>query len=114
MLKTIQADCETIKEAVEHIQDMLGRMKLPQKVDVAAQLRPILHKIEAIDTSIKDEIKKERKHSAGVVLGELFKAHLAYIPTTILNQQLLLKKDPKVYAKYLETNDVGRITFESK
>jgi predicted phage-related endonuclease len=108
----VQIDLADLTSAVESLQMMLGGMTQATKVDVAARLRSLSKTAELIDAMIKEELKTALKGKPGVVVGELFKANIAYVPTTRLNQKKLELEQPKIYAKYLESKDQARVTFD--
>lgn len=112
MNNTTRTDLADIVAAMESLAEQIDNLPLKAKIDVAARLRPVEKAVKKIDEAVKDEIKKSLKHKAGVLTGELFKAVLSLIPTERLNQQKLQVEQPRVYAKYLETNDQERVTFE--
>jgi len=105
-------DLADIQDAIESLHKNLGKLPLKAKVDVAARLRAVVKTATAMDEMVKAEIKASLKDKPGFVAGEIFKAALALIPTTRLNQKALELDYPKIYAKYLETKDQARITFE--
>ncbi len=112
MKSQVKVDLEDLLSAMESLQMMLGGMPQAVKVDVAARLRSLVKTADLIDAMIKEELKSQLKGKPGVVVGELFKANVAYVATTRLNQKKLELEQPKVYAKYLETKDQARVTFE--
>ncbi len=114
MKSQVNLDLEDLLSAIESLQTMLGGMPQAVKVDVAARLRSLSKTIELMDTMIKEDLKVSLKGKPGTVVGETFKANIAYIPTTRLNQKALEMDYPKVYAKYLETKDQARVTFEAR
>lgn len=113
MLKAAKTDLSDICDALESLHKaVLPRLTREEKVDVAARLRSAAKTVEAIDKSIKEEIKGWRKGKEGEVKGELFKAILTLVPTTRLNQELLKEQHPDVYEECKETKDQTRISFE--
>ncbi len=107
-------DLADIVDAIESLAKNLAKLPLKAKVDVAARLKAVVKTASAIDEAVKVDIKAALKGKEGVVPGELFKAAMALIPTTRLNQKALEVDYPKVYAKYLETKEQSRITFETR
>lgn len=114
MIVSVKHDLEDVSDAMEHLKAQLPRLTREESVDVAARVRAIAKTAEEIDKAIKAVIKTWRKGKEGTVLGEVFKAVLKLIPTTRFNSKALEAAEPKVYAKYLETDDVTRITFEAR
>jgi hypothetical protein len=114
MNKLVKLDLIDLQTAMEDLITQLPNMTMKTKIDVAARLRSVVKSCEAVDKAIKDEIKVIRHNEPGVVVGDLFKATLAMIPTTRLDQQKLQVDYPKAYAKCLETKEQARITFEAR
>jgi predicted phage-related endonuclease len=112
MNTSTKTDLEDIALMMESLAKQLPKLTLATKVDMAARLRGVAKAVKAIDDSIKDEIKAKRNGRVGVVAGDLFKAVLSLIPTTRLDQKKLEIEQPKIYAKYLKTDNQTRITFE--
>jgi predicted phage-related endonuclease len=112
MNDAVKTDLADLVDAIESLQKQLSKMPQAVKVDVAAKLRSLTKTADLIDKMIKEELKTALKDKPGVIVGELFKANIAYIATTRLNQEKLKEAYPKVYAKYLETKDQARVTFE--
>ena len=111
MNDAVKTDLADLQDAVESLQKQLHKMPQAVKVDVAARLRSLAKTVEAIDASIKEQLKAVLKDKPGTIVGEMFKAEVAYVATTRLNQKKLEAENPKVYAKYLETKDQARVTF---
>ena|SRR5438045_5957185 len=101
-------------DCIEHLLKKLPNLTLQEQVDVAARVKAVAKNAAAIDEFVKVEIKARRKGKAGTVVGEIFKAVLSLVPTTRLNQKKFEVEEPTIYARYLETNDVTRITFEAR
>lgn len=105
-------DLDDMTDAMESLQKQLHKMTQEVKVDVAARLRSLTKTAEVIDAFIKEDLKSSLKGKPGTVVGEMFRANVAYVATTRLNQKKLELEQPKTYAKYLETKDQARVTFE--
>lgn len=99
---------------MEHIVRQLGTLTLKQKIDVGAHVRSLLKLCEAVDGSIKAEIKIKLKNKGGVVTGETFKAILAYHPEARLDVTALKEKKPTIYKQFLKNGDVGVIKYEAR
>ncbi len=112
MNTAVKTDLADLQDAIESLQKQLDKMPQAVKVDVAARLRSLVKTADLIDAIVKEELKTQLKGKPGVVVGELFKANVAYVATTRLNQKKLELEQPKVYAKYLETKDQARVSFE--
>src|ERR1700677_5087082 len=108
----VTVDLEDLQFSMESLLKQLPKLPLKQKIDVAARLKAIEKAVKSIDEQVKEEIKTRLRHKDGSIPGELFKANLALIPTMRLNQKALQIEQPKVYAKYQESTDQERITFE--
>lgn len=106
------SDLTDLLACVESLQKDLPKMTLKTKVDVAARLNAVNKSIEKIVEAVKDDVYKQRKGKEGMVIGELFKAVLKFIPMTRLNQKKLEVEDTTTWNKYRETKDESRITFE--
>ena len=107
-------DLEDLQSVMEALQKRLSKMDLATKVDVAARLRGASKTIELIDSMIKEDIKKQRKGQPGAVLGEVFKANLALVETTRLDQKALKEDEPAIYQQYLKIEEQARVTFEPR
>ena len=112
MNDAVKTDLADILDAMESLQKQLSKMPQAVKVDVAARLRAVSKTADLIDTMIKEELKTALKGKPGVVVGEMFRASVAYVATTRLNQKKLEVEQPKIYAKYLESKDQARVTFD--
>jgi hypothetical protein len=112
MNDAVKTDLADLQDAMESLQKQFFRMPQAVKVDVAARLRALVKTADLIDAMAKEDMKTALKGKPGVVVGEMFRANVAYVPTTRLNQKKLEAENPKVYAKYLETKDQARVTFE--
>lgn len=114
MNEATKMDLEDLQVLLEQLHKRLPKMPLATRVDVAARLRALSKTAEVIDKDVKEEIKAKLNSKPGTVPGELFKANLAYVPTTRLNQQKFKAEYPKIYDRFLETTGVARVTFEVK
>ncbi len=107
-------DLEDLQSVMEALQKRLGKLDLTTKVDVAARLRAAAKTIEAIDTAIKEDIKGRLHGKTGTVLGEVFKASVAMIQCTRLDQKALKEDEPAIYEQYQKTGEQARVTFEAR
>jgi hypothetical protein len=114
MKKSIKEALEDASAVMEEIKGKLPTMTLQEKVDVAARLKGVAKHAEAIDKAVKEDIKAKLKSKPGTVLGEVFKAILALVPTDRLNQKALKEEEPEIVARFTETEDQQRITFEPR
>lgn len=112
MNEAIKIDLADMLDAVEHLSKQLPGMAMKAKVDVAARIKAIAKTIEAMDKSIKEDIKSKLGEKDGEVVGEIFKAKLAYNPVTRFDTKAFKEEKPKVYDAFCNTNDEGRVTFE--
>lgn len=114
MNKLTKSDLEDIALIFEELVQRVPVMKREDKVDVAARLRAVSKHIAAIDTMVKDEIKKARKGKEGFVNGEVFKAKLSLVLVNRLDQKALKEGNPEVYDEYTKESEDQRITFEPR
>ena len=114
MNKALERDMMDASDATEHLLKRLPEMSMDEKIDVAARLRAIAKNCESIDKLIKDEITQKLKGKPGTVMGDVFKASLAMIPTTRFDQTAFKGAHPDLYDKWTVTKDQQRITFEPR
>src|SRR5258706_4475336 len=112
MNKTLERSVVEASDATELVLKRLADMPLDEQVDVAARLRGVVKNCASIDKAIKDNIKKKLKSKNGTVLGDLFKALLAYTDVTRFQTNAFKEAHPDLYEKWCETTSEGRITFE--
>lgn len=112
MNKATEIDLADAMDAIENLGKRFPAMSLQDQIDIAARLKGVAKTCKTIDDAVKDEIKAKRKGKEGYVIGVLFKAWMALIPTTRINQEKLELEYPKAYAACLETKPVTRISFE--
>ena len=114
MQKLVKTSLLEASDALEHLVKALPKMTREEQIDTAARLKAVAKHCEFIDDEVKKVIKNVRKGKEGHVLGELFKAHLAIVPTTRLDQKALKVEETEIYNKYLREDDQIRITFETR
>ena len=112
--KLTESDLEDVTFLLEDLLKRLPKLKLSQRIDIAARLRTAGKHIEAIDKSVKDEIKERRQGVEGIVNGERWRAHLTLISVNRLNQGKLKEEQPVIYAKYTEPKNDQRINWEPR
>ena len=114
MNKTLENDLVVASDATEHLIKRLPDLSLEDKVDIAARLRAVVKNIKAIDDSIKDDIKKKLRNKNGTVLGDVFKAQLAFNDVTRFKTTEFKTAHPELYEQWTETKPEGRILFEPR
>lgn len=114
MNKTLERDITDASDATEHLLKRLPECSMDEKVDICARLRAIAKNCETIDKLIKDDIKKKLRNKEGTVLGDIFKAALALVPTTRFDGPAFKEAHPDLYEKWSKTSDQQRITFEPR
>lgn len=107
-------DLEDLQSVMEALQKRYAKLDLKTKVDVAARLRAAVKTAEVIEAAVKDDIRAQLKGKPGSVSGEIFKANMAMIQCTRLNQSLLKEEWPDLYKQYEDTKEHQRITFEPR
>lgn len=112
MNKATEIDLSDAADAIEAIGKRFSKLSLEAKIDVAARLKGVAKTCKTIDEAVKDEVKSKRRGREGYVLGEMWKAFMALIPTTRLDQQKLELDYPEAYAACLKKTTQERITFE--
>jgi hypothetical protein len=110
--KQTRVDLSTMTEIMEDFVTNLSKMKEPDKIDLAARLKPIAKACETIDKDVKKLVKEKRNGKEGSVLGVLFKAVLSKVPTHRFNQAAFKEDHPKYFEQYNEDVTDERITFE--
>lgn len=108
----IKASLSDLVLILEGLEAEVHEMSEAQAIDLAARLRPAAKHIEAIDKYVKGNIKEKLNHKDGSRLGNLFKAVLKLVPTERFDTAAFKEERPKMYASYVVTNDVERITFD--
>jgi len=114
MNKTINTDLVDASDITEHLIKRLPGMSLEDKIDVAARLRAVVKNCGIIDDVIKTEIKTKLKNKDGLVMGDMFKARLAFNPVSRLNQASLKEAHPDIVEEFTEIKPEGRVTFEPR
>src|ERR1700674_1944419 len=114
MMYAVSEGITAIAHRMELVVRDLPKITLKQKVDLGAQIRSLLKLCEAVDGSIKDDIKAKLHDADGVVNGYVFKAVLAYHPEQRVDINALREKNPRIYNKYLKASDVGVIRYEAR
>lgn len=112
MKPAMKKDLKLLSEILEDIVSGLADFNQKDLIDITARLKPIHKAANTVLEHTKDFVKKKRDGVPGAVLGEEFKAVLAHVDTTRLNQRLLKEESPKVHAKYNEAVTDDRITYE--
>ena len=107
-----KTDLEDLTFLLEDIVKRLPKLKLTEKVDVAARLRGAAKAIKAIDDDVKKIIKEKRDGVEGYVNGELWRAKLSMVPVNRFQQAVFKEADPKTYDKYCKSENEPRVTFE--
>ena len=114
MQKSVKTSLLEASDALEMLVRLLPKMPREEQIDVAARLKAVAKNCEIIDDVVKADIKKQRKGKEGFVLGELFKAKLAIVPTTRFDEKRFKEADFRTYEQYLKESDQERITFETR
>jgi hypothetical protein len=109
--KALNLDLIDLGDILESFVNKLEKMAPADLIDLAARIKPAAKHIKAIDEYVKEFVKAERKGVEGDVLGTTFKATLNIVPTTRLDQKALQENKPTVYAQFLKSDPVERITF---
>src|SRR5258708_37471522 len=112
MNKSLERHIVEASDATELLIKRLPDMPLDEQVDVAARLRGVVKNCATLDKAIKNAIKKKLKSKDGTVLGDLFKANLAYNDVTRFQTNAFKEAHPDLYDEWCETTSEGRITFE--
>lgn len=112
MKKSQLGDLDTLTAIMEDFVNEVESMEEPDKIDLAAKLKPVAKACKVIDDCVKEAVKKKLRNKAGERLGKAFKAVLHLIPVTRLNQTALKEGMPRIHAEYSETNTEERVTFE--
>lgn len=113
MNQAVSIDLNDLQDAIEHLAKQLVTASVRTKVDVAARLNAVVKTACEITTTIKDELKATHPKD-DYVLGEVFKAKVAYNEVTRLDQKTFKAERPKIYDAYLVTTTEGRVTFEAR
>lgn len=114
MNKKIAIDLVDASEATEHLLKQLPDLSLEDQVDIAARIRAVVKNCEAIDRAIKDGIKKKLKNKDGTVLGDIFKANLAYTEVSRFDTTGFKEAHREQYEKWCVVKSEGRVTFEPR
>jgi len=110
--KQVERDLSDLTIIMEDFVANLPKLTEPEKIDLAARIKPVAKACESIDKHVKDLIKEKLKHKEGTRLGVLFKAMLKLVPTHRLNQKALKENEPEVFDEYNEDVTDERVTFE--
>jgi predicted phage-related endonuclease len=108
----VKIDLADLAEAMESVQTIFSELPQAVKVDVAAQLHPLIKKAELIDKMVKEEVKASLKDEPGTVNGQMFKAVVKHVETSRLDQKGLKETYPKIHAKFYNKVEEARVTFE--
>jgi hypothetical protein len=115
MNTSTKIDFEDMNFILEGLLKHLPKMKRSERIDVAARIRAVVKSSTTILDEVKDEIKAVRPGEGDYfVSGEQWKAKVALVPSSRLDQKLLKEKEPKVYAKYIKDGEDVRVTFEPR
>ncbi len=112
MRRSVKQDLFDACDALEHLVELLPKLNLIERVDIAARLRGAVKTAEKIDSMVKEDIKASLNHKPGSLSGETFKAMLALIQVTRLDQQRLKVDHPKIFNQCQVTQTQERVTFE--
>ena len=111
MKKAINVDLVDLGDILEGFVNKLEKMSPEDLIDLAARIKPAAKHCKAIDEFVKEFVKSKRKGVEGDVLGATFKATLTIVPTTRLDQTALKEHKPTVYAQFLKSDAIERVTF---
>jgi hypothetical protein len=111
MRKSTDTDLKDLGDILEGITLKLTKMPEADLIDVAARLKPVAKHCKVIDEFVKAHVKTKLKGKAGFVLGDIFKAVLALVPTKRLNQKRLKEEEPEIHEAYNEPAEDEKVTF---
>ena len=114
MNKAIERDLVDACDALEHLIKKLDGLPLADRIDAAARLKAVVKNAEAIDSEVKDAIKKQTKGKEGTVLGDVFKAVVSMVESKRFNQTAFKTAEPDLYEQYVQASTSPRITFEAR
>jgi hypothetical protein len=114
MKKPIEQALVDASDALEYLKAHLRELSMEEKIDTGARLRPVAKMAAELDSTIKEDIKKQRRNKPGTVFGTMFKAVLKLVPTERFLSKQLKEEDPKTYARYAVNDPVSRITYEAR
>jgi hypothetical protein len=112
--ETADISMKVIGLNMDHVVRALPNLTLKQKIDLGAHVRSLLKLCEAVDGSIKGDIKTKLHNKGGVVNGETFKAVLAYHEEKRLDTAALKGAKPNIYKQFLKDGEVGVIKYEAR
>lgn len=112
MNKRMEVDLGDLVDIMEGFVKKLPMLEEPDKIDLAARLKPIAKACKIVDDHVKDVVKTKLRHKEGARQGVLFKALLKLVSTKRLNQALLKENEPDLFDEYNEDCTDERVTFE--
>ena len=109
--KAVQFDLNQAALVMEDLENRLKDMSLKDKVDLCARLRKATKVLNALDESVKKDVKEDLNGQAGIVEGHKFTANLNFSDVKRLNQKRFKEEMMDTWEKFTETKPEGRITF---
>ncbi len=110
--EAVKIDLADARDALQSLFNNLAKMSQADRIDAAARCNAMAKVLKDIDEAVKDEVKTKLGEKPGMVNGHMFRASMGVSPVTRLNEGKLKKEQPKIHAKYCETNPQRRVTYE--
>lgn len=110
MRTTIDELLLALSATVEQLELESKKLKLKEKVDVGARLGAAIKAAEAVQTKIKDELKKQ--WDGKPILGAAFTAEVLRVDVTRFDTKTFKEERPKLYDAYTVTDTQIKLTFK--